>query len=538
MLRTSRTHSSKDAPRAWWRQATIYEIYVRSFADSNGDGIGDLAGITQRLDYLRWLGVDVLWLTPIHPSPNADFGYDVADYYGVHPDYGTLQDFDELLNQARHHGLRIILDLVAGHTSSHHPWFEASRSDPNNPFRHWYVWQPGAPDEPPNNWLNTLGAPAWTYDEATASWYLHNYFSTQPDLNWHNGAVRAEFEKILHFWFDRGVSGFRIDVAHGIVKDRHLRNNPPATIYDVARDRRFGQRQVWNVEQPGIHDVYRTWRRIAASYPEEKLLLGETYILDPVRVATFYGDDDELHLAQNVMLTLAPFNLEDLAAIVDAAEATLPPHAMASWFISNHDISRAPTRWAMGDSRKLQLALLILLGLRGVPALYYGDELGLEDAAVAAEDLVDPVSVVAPAGRDAARAAMPWEASTTSSPWWLRFTAPHTAPVTTQKADASSVLRFCHHLLGIRARSDDLKSGAYQRLPSPTNVWFWVRGQETYGLANGDTRTHQLECARLDVLAENGTRRTRSGLAFPPLSGALFRTSQIPRLLEEGSRCS
>jgi alpha-glucosidase len=284
--------------RDWWRDAVLYQVYVRSFADGNGDGIGDLRGLTGRLDHLAWLGVDAIWLSPIHPSPNADWGYDVTDYDGVHSELGTLDDLDTLIAEGHRRHIRVLLDLVPNHTSDRHPWFVDARSSRTAAHRDWYVWEDSRADgSPPNNWVSSFGGPAWTYDHSTGQCYLHHFLASQPDLNWWNAGVGAEFDGILKRWFDRGIAGVRIDVCHMIVKDRELRDNPPATEDDPPFLRLLGQRQVYDSGQPELHEVLRRWRAIAEAYDPPRLLLGETYVFDLADLASFYGSGNELALA-------------------------------------------------------------------------------------------------------------------------------------------------------------------------------------------------------------------------------------------------
>ena len=268
---------------SWWRSGVLYQLYPRSFADSNGDGHGDLQGIIEHLDHLAWLGVDGIWLNPINPSPNADWGYDVADYTGVEPDFGDLDVLDRLVAGAGERGIRVILDLVPNHTSDRHPWFIDARSSRTARHRDWYVWADARPDGgPPNNWVSVFGGSAWTWDEPTQQYYLHNFLAEQPDLNWWNDEVREAFDDIVRFWFDRGISGFRIDVAHGIVKDVELRDNPSATPDDDDLARALGQRQEFSMNRPEVHDVLRRWRAIADAYEHDPILLGETWVADIV----------------------------------------------------------------------------------------------------------------------------------------------------------------------------------------------------------------------------------------------------------------
>lgn len=438
---------------AWWRDAVLYQIYVRSFADSNGDGIGDLPGITGKLDYLAELGVDGLWLSPIGPSPNVDWGYDVADYTSVAPEYGTLDDLDALLAAAGERGLRVLLDLVPNHTSLAHPWF---RGRPD-----FYVWS----DEIPNNWRAAFGGgPAWTWDEERGAYYLHNFAPGQPDLDWWNPEVRAEFERILRFWFDRGVAGFRIDVAHALVKDKELRDDPPATADDPPHIRRMGRKHVYSMNRPETHEILERWRQIADEYEPERVLLGEVYVLEPERLATYFGNgDDELSLAFVFKLIHSELAAGPMRAVVEEVERCLPPQALPAWAGSNHDAGRLATRWARGDENRARLALLMLLTLRGVPVLYMGDELALEDGAVPPERIRD----VAFPSRDPARTPFPWTRDGTE--WrdpWLPFTP------TERNAEESATLPFTRELIRLRRSL----SGSYETVPSPPGTWVYRRG--------------------------------------------------------------
>ncbi|HZO34567.1 MAG TPA: alpha-amylase family glycosyl hydrolase, partial [Gaiellaceae bacterium] len=336
------------------RLSVVYQVYVRSFYDSDGDGIGDLAGVAAKLDYLSGLGVDALWLSPIHPSPNVDWGYDVADYTAVHPELGTLADLDRLIAEAKHRGLEILLDLVPNHTSNAHRWF-TERPE-------YYVWSPDVP----NDWRSLFtGRSAWAWDEQRQAYYLHQFAPEQPDLDWWNDDVRSEFERILRFWFDRGIAGFRIDVAHGLVKDRELRD---------------GVRHMRN--RPEVHAIYRRWQQIANEYAPKPTLLGETYV--PLgEMVRYYGNGrDELDLAMNFDFVKASFDAGGLRPIVERTLRLLSPPATPVWFGSNHDHSRLATRWAEGDERRARAALFLILTLPGVAILYQGDEVALTDGRV------------------------------------------------------------------------------------------------------------------------------------------------------------
>ncbi len=507
----------QDAP--WWKAGVIYQIYPRSFADSDADGVGDLQGIVDRIDYLQWLGVDAIWLSPITVSPNADWGYDVADYCGVQPDLGTLEVFDELLSVAHQRGIRILLDFVPNHSSDQHEWFVDARSSATSRFRDWYVWaDPSADGSAPNNWVSSFGGPAWTFDDASGQYYLHNHLREQPDLNWWNDEVRDAFDDILRFWFDRGVDGFRIDVCNIIIKDAELRDNPPATDDDPLDAQLFGQRSVYNANRPELHDVLRRWRRIAESYDPPRVLLGETPVDDAATLGAFYGADlDELHLAFNFPFINAPLEAAAMREIVERTEARLPPGAWPAWTGSNHDMSRFATRWAHDDPRRARAALLMLLSLRGTPVLYQGDEIGLCDATVAQADLRDPLGVrfwPAYAGRDAMRTPMPWQDAPGGG-----FTASGVRPwlpmgdtarnVESQTADPMSMLHLARDVIALRKQAADLRSGSYAALPAPTGVWAWRRGDHHAVVVNLSDDAGVVSAFDGRVLV--GTDRARDG---------------------------
>ena len=472
---------------SWWKTGVLYQIYPRSFADSGGDGIGDLGGVINHLDHLAWMGVDGIWLSPTMPSPNADWGYDVADYVGVSVDYGTLQDMDTLIAEAGRSGIRVLLDLVPNHSSDQHPWFIEARSSKTARHRDWYVWaDPKADGSAPNNWVSSFGGPAWTLDDTTGQYYLHNFLPEQPDLNWWNDEVRDAFDSTLRFWFDRGIAGFRIDVAHMVIKDALLRDNPPATEDDHWLTRVFGQRSVYNSNRPEVHDVIRRWRQVAESYDPARVLIGETNVEELDTLISFYGrGDDELHLAFNFVFIETAFEAEALREVVQGIEALLPASAWPVWTGSNHDVSRLVTRWAAGDETKVRLALLILLTLRGTPVLYQGDEIGMPDTALSVDDLRDPVGLrfwPAYAGRDPVRTPMQWANrpgagfTTPQGRPWLPLGDVAAFNVEDQREDADSVLRWCRDLIALRRVTPDLQVGAYASLPSPPGVWAWRRG--------------------------------------------------------------
>jgi alpha-glucosidase len=416
----------------------------------------------------------------------------------------------------------VLLDLVPNHTSERHPWFLDARSDRAAAHRDWYVWADGGgADAPPNNWRSTFGGPAWTWDAGTDQWYLHNFLAQQPDLNWWNEAVREEFDEILRFWFDRGVAGFRIDVAHGIVKDLELRDNPPLGPDAHPKVRALGQLPEFNMNRPEVHEVMKRWRALAQTFDPEPLLMGETWVLDVATMVAFYGRADELHLAQNFPFMFAEPG-EGWRRVVEATEAALPAGAWPVWAGSNHDGGRFPTRWAAGDERIVRASLVLLLTLRGTPILYYGDELGVEEVDVPRGRLLDPVGIRGwpeEPGRDRMRAPMPWDRDGGfTSPGvepWLPAPDPTRANVADQRDEAGSVLRLCRDLIALRRGRDDLRSGAYRPVAGPPGTWVWRRGGATIAAINHQDGPADVP---LDGRILIGTDRGRDG---EPVTGSL-----------------
>jgi alpha-glucosidase len=475
----------------WWREAVFYQIYVRSFQDSNGDGIGDLPGLISRLDYLNdgtpnSLGVDALWLNPINPSPMFDFGYDVSDYCAVDPMFGTLGDLDRLIAEAHRHGIRVILDLVPNHSSHLHPWFRESRSSRTNPKREWYIWRDPAPDGgPPNNWVSSFGGPAWTLDPATGQYYLHSFLAEQPDLNYRNPAVCAAMEEVICFWLERGVDGFRVDVIHKMVKDAALRSNPAPPPDAEHPIKHYGRQvHIHDEDQREVHEVIRSWRRILERYGD-RTMVGEVYILDPSRVATYYGNGhDELPLAFNFSFLWTPWDPAAFREQIALAERSLPAAAQPTYVLSNHDVPRHGTRFddpVWGDARA-KLAALMLLTLRGTPFLYYGEELGMRDGVIPVERVCDPVGKRFPAvGRDPCRTPMQWDASpmagfTTASDAWLPLAAGHAQRnVASERNEPHSLLSFYRRLLWYRKATTVLTRGSYRALDSAPDTFVYLR---------------------------------------------------------------
>jgi alpha-glucosidase len=437
----------------WWRDAVFYEIYVRSFADANGDGIGDLAGVTERLPYVRDLGVDAIWLTPFYPSPGADHGYDVSNYVDVDPLFGTLQDFRALVARAHELELRLIVDLVPNHTSTAHPWFTGDRSR--------YVTAPAGRGLP-NNWPSNWGGSAWTLDPERDEYFLHLFAPDQPDLDWHNPQVREDFREILRFWLDLGVDGFRIDVAHGLVKDATLADEPePFPNWRFASDWRTA------IDQPEVHEIYRDWRSLVDSYDAERVLVGEVVFSDQKRVVP-YLRPDELHLAFNFSLVFQPWEAEALRRSIQESVATLP---IVTWVFENHDVARIVTRFG---EREARAAALLLLALPGPAFVYQGQELGLEEVELANELRQDPIfhrSAGARLGRDGCRVPIPWSAPLAGLSWLPQPPAWADRSVAAQEADPESMLSLYRRALALRP------AGAFSWQPSPPGALVFRRDE-------------------------------------------------------------
>ena len=447
----------------WWQRAVIYEVYPRSFQDSNGDGVGDLGGILRRLDYLVNLGIDAVWISPIYPSPMADFGYDVADYCNIDPLFGTLADFDRLLAEAHRRGLRIILDFVPNHTSHEHPWFIESRSSRNNPKRDWYLWR-----DKPNNWLSNFGGSAWQYDAPTSQYYLHSFLKEQPDLNWRNPEVRTAMFNNLRFWLKRGVDGFRVDVMWLIVKDDLFRDNPPNPDYKAGDLESHKLLPLYTSNRPEVIDIVEEMRRVLDEFAD-RVLIGEIYL--PLKeLVAYYGRDLKgAQLPFNFQLLHCPWNAAALAETITAYQAALPPRAWPNWVLGNHDNSRTATR--VGNAQA-PVAAMLLLTLPGTITLYYGEELGMDDVPVPQEEVQDPAEKNEPgigAGRDPERTPMPWDGSPgagfTSGRPWLPLNPDHARRnVSAFEADSSSILNLYRRLIALRRSKPVFVSGSVQNV--------------------------------------------------------------------------
>ncbi len=457
-------------PGTWWREGVFYQIYPRSFQDSNGDGVGDLRGITRRLDHLNdgtpsSLGIDAIWLSPFYRSPMADFGYDVSDYRDIDPIFGTLDDFDDLLEEAHRRGIRVLVDLVPNHTSDQHPWFVASRGSRDDPKRSWYVWADPRRGGPPNNWRAVFGSKekrsAWTLDPAPGLYYLHHFLPLQLDLNWWNEDVRKAMDDVMRFWLDRGVDGFRIDVAHSLVKEQLHRDNP----------RHFAKpRPRFNWELDEVHEIHRRWRRVLDEY-DDRMAVGEVSSRELRNLVRYYGNDDELHMPFNFNFLRQPWSAERFRGIVEEWERLLPHHAWPDYTLSNHDRSRAASRYGPRNAR---VAALMLLTLRGTPFIYYGEEIGMTDVAIPRERIVDVD------GRDPERTPMQWDASgnagfTTGKPWLPLAPDAQRTNVAAQRDDPGSMFSFYRRLIQLRRGSPALRAGAYRTHRAPRGVFAYIR---------------------------------------------------------------
>jgi alpha-glucosidase len=473
----------------WWQTGIIYQIYPRSFQDSNADGVGDLNGIIRRLDYLKSLNVAAIWISPIYPSPMHDFGYDVADYCDVHPLFGTLADFDRLLAEAHARDLKIILDFVPNHTSEEHPWFVESRSSRDNPKRDYYIWRDPVPGDGspetrrPNNWQSHFGGDAWTYDAHTGQFYMHQFHRSQPELNYRHPEVLPAMLDNMRFWLDRGVDGFRVDVIWLMLKDKQFRDEPPNP--HAAPDARPFDKldHIYTAGVEGIHDIIRQMRAVLDEY-DDRMMVGEIYL--PVeQLVTYYGDGDECHMPFNFHLINLPWNARAIGDYIREYEGALPSGGWPNWVLGNHDQHRIATRVRREteflprnsvSNDPARLAQMLLLTLRGTPTCYYGDEIGMEDVPIPFDQVQDPAAFQQPDlhevyGRDPERTPMQWDASPNAG-----FTAPEATPwlplaadyaarnVAAQEDDPASMLTFFRRLTELRRAEPALNRGAYDEV--------------------------------------------------------------------------
>lgn len=491
----------------WWQRGTIYQCYPRSFLDTDGDGVGDLPGITARLDYLQWLGVDALWLSPIFPSPMADFGYDVSDYTDIHPLFGTLADFDALVAEARRHDLKIILDNIPNHTSDAHPWFIESRASRDNPRRDWYLWRdPRADGAPPTNWLSMFGGSAWTFDSKTGQYYYHSYLSRQPDLNWRHPDVQAAMLEVMRFWLERGVDGFRIDALRRLIKDDQWRDNPPNPDYHAAQGPFHAQIPLYTTDRPEMQTIIAMLRQVTDAY-SDRVLIGELYL--PIeRLITYYGvKGSGIHLPGNFHLLFQPWTAQAIVTLINTYEAALPPEGWPNWVLGHHDIHRIASRIGINQAR---VAAMLLLTLRGTPTLYYGDEIGMHDVPIPPEQVQDPWEKNVPGlglGRDPERTPMQWDASphagfTRGTPWLPVAEDFPTANVAVERNDPGSLLTLYRRLITLRRRAPALAVGSYRAIPAGGDLLCYLRehqNQRFLVALNLGQQAQILELSHLEV---------------------------------------
>jgi alpha-glucosidase len=504
----------------WWQRGVIYQIYPRSFQDSDGDGIGDLPGIIRRLDHVVTLGIDAIWISPIYPSPMADFGYDVTDYCNVAGVFGSLADFDRLVAEAHRRGLRLILDFVPNHTSNSHPWFIESRSSRANPKRDWYIWRDaGGEGALPNNWLSRFGGPAWEWDGRTNQYYYHSFLKEQPDLNWRNPAVKQAMYDVLRFWLDRGVDGFRVDVLWLLIKDDQFRDNPVNPGYVPGESSHDRLLPFYTANRPEVHAIVAEMRSVTDTYPD-RVLIGEIYL--PIeQLVTYYGHDLKgAHLPFNFQLLQTAWNAASIAQVMEEYEAALPHGAWPNWVLGNHDKERIASKIGSAQAR---VAAMLLLTLRGTPTIYYGEEIGMKDVPIAPEQVQDPAEKSEPGlglGRDPERTPMPWDGSLlagfTSGEPWLPLGADHArVNVEALRESRRSILNLYRRLIDLRRDKPVLTHGSIDAVTVQGNILRYERRQ-------GDQRL---------VIALNLAHERARVLSLP--SGRLLLSTDLDRAGED-----
>jgi len=494
---------------AWWQRGVVYQIYPRSFNDSNGDGTGDLRGILARLDYCVSLGVDALWLSPIFPSPMADFGYDITDYTNIHPLFGTLGLFDELVREAKQRGLKLILDYVPNHTSDQHPWFQEACRSRQDPRRDWYLWRdPAAGGGPPNNWLSNFGGSAWEFDARTGQYYYHAFLKEQPDLNWRNPHVRAAMHDVLRFWLRRGVDGFRVDVLWNLIKDDQWRDNPPNPGYQPGQNPQHSQIPLYTTDRPEVQEVVAGLRQVTNEF-DDRVLIGEIY-LPLERLVAYYGVDLEgVQLPFNFQLLQATWNARGIARLIDEYEGKLPPGGWPNWVLGNHDNPRIASRVGIDQAR---VAAMLLLTLRGTPTLYYGDELGMSNVSIPPDRIRDPFEKNVPGlglGRDPCRTPMQWDGGANAGfsdvePWLPVSDDYSVVNVQSEAADPQSILALYRGLLALRRAHAALSVGKYEPVAMTGHLLAYVReaqGERFFVALNFGAEPYELA---LEALASSG----------------------------------
>jgi glycosidase len=534
----------------WWKNATIYQIYPRSFRDTTGNGIGDLPGIIEKVDYLAdTLGIDAVWISPFYRSPMKDFGYDVADYCEIDPLFGEMDDFDQLLQELHQHSIKLIIDWVPNHTSDQHSWFIESSSSPTNPKRDWYIWEDPKPDgSPPNNWLSVFGGSAWELDPASGQYYLHSFLKEQPDLNWRNPQVQQAMYDVLRFWLDKGVDGFRIDVAHFIMKDPQLRDNPPNPQKEPSIHRSLGeydsQIHLYDKGHPDAHQIYQQVRSLLDQYSDagERVSIGEIHIFDWQEWVSYYGKDlDEFHLPYNFTLLGVEWKADKIREKIDQLESVLPQGAWPSYVLGNHDEKRLASRIGIENT---PLAAMLLLTLRGTPTLYYGDEIGMINTEISPDQALDPAGlnqVGYDQGRDGCRTPMQWSSETlagfsppdSKEPWLPLAGNYPTVNVEAQLQAKDSLLQLYRELLKIRREHPVLQDGGYRPVEDqPAGCYCYLRENQGENLLiclnfnNEDVSLPAAYIQKSEILLS--TRMDRKGLVrkdltLRPLEGCILK---------------
>jgi alpha-glucosidase len=509
----------------WWQTGVIYQIYPRSFQDTDGDGVGDLRGVIRRLPYLVELGVDAIWISPIFTSPMADFGYDIANYTDIDPLFGTLADFDALLEAAHIEGIKVILDLVPNHTSDQHAWFVDSRSARTSDKRDWYIWRdPGHGGGPPNNWLSEFGGSAWTYDEATGQYFYHAFLREQPDLNWRNPQVRAAIYDVMRFWLRRGVDGFRVDVIWHLIKDEEFRDNPRNPVFRPGEPPHHALVPFYTTDRPEVHVVISEMRRVIDEFAD-RLLIGEIYL--PVeRLTRYYGRElSGLHLPFNFTLLSAPWGPLSIAKLVEEYEAALPLGGWPNWVLGNHDRPRIASRVGAAQAR---IAAMLLLTLRGTPTIYYGDEIGMQDMAIPRERIRDVVGKNIPErglGRDGCRTPMQWDATrfagfSEHEPWLPMPESAQQENVENQQCDGTSFLSLYRQLIALRRSELALQLGSYRTIYAREDAWLFLR---------------EVDDERILVALNMGGEPTAVAFTSGPILGRHLLSTHLDRDGEEAS---
>jgi alpha-glucosidase len=543
------SHTSADA---WWKHAVIYEVYPRSFQDSDKDGKGDIKGIESRLDYLKDLGIDAIWITPMYPSPQVDFGYDISDYGAIDPQYGSMGDFDQLMKSAKAHGIRVIMDIVLNHTSDQHPWFKESASSKTNPKRDWYIWRDGKDGSYPNNWQSWFGHSAWTKDDATGQYYYHYFYTQQPDLNWRNPEVRKAMYGVMKFWLDKGVDGFRMDAVSRLFEDPNLHDDPYLPGTNAFGDRNIQHK--YTDDLPETHEVFRELRKLVDSYPNHPVLIAEADEPTIADLSKMYGaHGDEVQLPMDFQIA----DLNELSApkfrkLFNEVE-TNPADGWPEWFFSNHDQVRQWERYGDGK-HNLQIAkLMAVLELtpRGTPQMYYGEEIGMRTTEpMRKEDVRDPIGITGwpkEKGRDGERTPMQWTSAVPNA----GFTVPEATPwlpvpsnaltvnVETESADPSSLFNFYRSLLHLRHTETALMFGDYATLnPDDPNVFSFMRkvpqGKQGHNLVvalNMNNEAHVVKFSSVGAtngivlqsnFTEAGSKVNLSSVELPPFGAVII----------------